>query len=235
MLHVIGSGFGRTGTLSLKAALETIGLGPCYHMQEVLKRPSHIGAWHDVGRGIAVDWERLFAGFASTVDFPASVVYRQLLDVYPEAKVVHTVRDPDRWYASTYETIYQARTLFPRWMVATVPVVRRYLEMSDALVWDGLFDGHFEDRDHAISVFERHTEEVRAVVPAEQLLEFRVADGWEPLCAFLDRPVPATAFPHVNDRAQMQRRLTAARIGSRALPVVAVGGSAALLWHRRGR
>lgn len=235
MLSVIGSGFGRTGTLSLKHALDQLGVGPCYHMQEVLKRPSHIRAWHDVGNDRPVDWHRLFADFSSTVDFPASVVYRDLLTAFPEAKVIHTVRDPERWYASTHETIYRARTMFPRWLVASVPIIRTWLEMSDALVWQGLFDGRFEDRDHAIAVYERHTAEVRAAVPADRLLVFEATQGWEPLCAFLDLPVPATTFPKVNDRAQMQRRLTAARLGSRAVPIVAGAGLGALAVAKRRR
>lgn len=226
MLEVIGSGFGRTGTLSLKHALEQLGLGPCYHMQEVLRRPSHIDAWHDAAFGRPVDWQRLFAPFGSAVDFPSSVRYEELLEAFPDAVVVHTVRDPQRWYDSTYETIYQARTMLAPWFVRSVRPAARWLEMGDALIWDGLFDGRFEDRDRAIEIYEQWNDTVRRTVPADRLLVFEVAQGWQPLCAFVGREVPETPFPHVNDRDQMLRRIGAARIATRAVPYVA--GAAAL-------
>lgn len=142
-VRVIGSGFGRTGTTSMKAALEQLGFGRCYHMQEVFKRPSHARAWGRWRPGSPPDIDRLFAGFGATVDFPASLMYVQLLHRFPEAKVVHTVRDPDRWYDSTAETIYRARDVFRSVPLRFVPPVRDLYEMLDAVIWDGLFHGRF--------------------------------------------------------------------------------------------
>lgn len=227
-MKVIGSGFGRTGTLSLKHALEELGFGPCYHMEEVLKNPAHVAVWHDASFGRPVDWPALFAPYGSAVDFPASVVYRDLLTVFPDAKVVHTVRDPDRWYESTLETIYQATTIAPEWMRRSVPAVRRWTEMVDRLVWDGIFEGRFEDRAFAIERYDAWTAEVVATVPAERLLVFEVSDGWGPLCDFLGVLQPDRGFPRVNDRDVMQRRFRVARTVTRAVPVVGVGLAAGI-------
>ncbi len=221
-MKVIGSGFGRTGTLSMKRALEDLGLGPCYHMEEVMRR-GHVGAWHRISQGTTPDWARTFAGFESSVDFPASVVYRELMEAFPDAKVVHTVRDPERWYASTLETIYYSRQILPAWLRTIAPPARHFAEMIDNMVWDGIFEGRFEDRPFAIARFEEWTAEVIAAVPPDRLLVFDVRDGWGPLCAFLDVPVPSHAFPRVNDRESMLRRIGVARTAIRAAPVVGAG------------
>jgi hypothetical protein len=205
-VKVIGSGFGRTGTLSMKVALEQLGFGPCYHMEEVVKRPKHIQLWHNVAYGKPVDWHALFQNFQATVDFPASVVYKELMEAFPEAKIVHTVRDPERWYDSTYETIYQANSLFPSWLRKVVPIVSHFTQMERRLIWLNLFEGNFEDRQRAIEIFHQHTEAVKSTVPADRLLIFNVNEGWEPLCQFLGVPVPDTPFPHVNGRDAMLRR-----------------------------
>jgi hypothetical protein len=232
-MRVIGAGFGRTGTLSLKRALEDLGFGPTYHMQEVMRRRGHVDAWLRYARTGEVDWDRLFAGFGSGVDFPVSCVWEELAAHLPDAKVVLTVRDPQRWWESTATTIYRAGTVFPGWMLRTVPVTRHFTEMVDRLVWQGLFDGRFLDRAHAIGVFERHVEHVRATCPPERLLVFEVADGWEPLCAFLGVPVPDHPFPRLNDAAAMRRLLTGVRWGTRALPVVGALGAGALARRTR--
>ena len=232
---MIGSGFGRTGTLSTKKALEELGFGPCDHMEEVLRSPRRVSMWHDRSVGRDVVWAELFDGFRSTVDFPASAVFEELLAAYPDAKVLHTIRDADRWYDSTYETIFQARTMLPALLRWAVPPVGRGVDMIDRLIWDGLFEGRFEDRERAIEIFEQHTAQVRRVVPAERLLVFSVADGWEPLCAFLDVPVPPTPFPRVNDRESMMRRFRVIRVVTRAVPVLAVAAAvaSAVWWFRR--
>lgn len=232
-VRVIGSGFGRTGTTSMKAALELLGFGRCYHMQEVFKRPSHARAWGQWRPGTLLDLDQLFAKFGAAVDFPASLIYDQLLDRFPHAKVVHTVRDPDRWYDSTAETIYRARDVFRSAPLRFIPQIRDLYEMLDFVIWDGLFDGRFEERDHAISVYQQWTRQVIATVPAERLLIFHVADGWEPLCGFLDVPVPDRPFPRVNDKAVFQQRLRAIRLASRTVPAAAGLGLILGGWHIR--
>lgn len=234
-MRVIGSGFGRTGTLSTKQALEELGFGPCYHMEEVFRQPTtHVPIWHAHARGEPVDWERLFDGYEAAVDFPASLVYRELLDVFPDAKVVHTVRDPDRWYDSTRETIYAARSIWPCWARTLIPPVRRAAEMVDGLIWDGLFEGRFEDRAFAIERYESWTDEVVATVPADRLLVFEVKNGWGPLCEFLDVLEPASPFPNVNDRESMLQRFAIARRVGRVAPIVgALAAAGAALGLRR--
>ncbi len=222
-MKVIGSGFGRTGTLSLKQALEDIGYRPCYHMEEVIQRPSHIRLWHQIANGQSVDWGDLFADFQATVDFPGSTVYKELLVAYPDAKVIHTIRDPEQWYDSTYETIYQARFIFPRWFQKLVPFIGQFLEMHEGLFWGTIFEGQFENRQRMIEIFHEHTEAVKGTVPTDRLLIFEVKEGWQPLCRFLDVPVPDRPFPHVNDKAAMQRRFQLIRIVLRVVPVALVG------------
>lgn len=231
-LLVIGTGFGRTGTLSLKIALERLGLGPTYHMQEALRRPSHLRRWVEYARTGAMDWDALFDGFRSTVDYPACLAWRELADRDPGAKVIHTVRDADRWWESTRTTIYQGRTVLPHWFRGLFRPAGDYGEVNEKLLWQGVFDGRFEDRDHATAVYRRHTEEVVTGLDAERLLVFEVADGWEPLCRFLGVPVPDEPFPHANDAVWIRRRLAVVRYGIRALPVVGVGVAA--LASRRG-
>lgn len=234
-LKVIGSGFGRTGTLSLKAALEILGFGPCYHMQEVVKRPSHIKKWQQIGRGKLVPWPSIFRHFQATVDYPASTFYRELLDAYPDAKVIHTVRDPERWYDSTAETIFRAMDGLPFWAYKLPWPMGHFIDLQEKLIWQRVFNGRFLDRPYALQRFHDYTEEVKQHVPPEKLLIFQVKDGWEPLCRFLDRPVPDVPFPHVNDRENILRLYKIVRLLLYGLPVV--GGTAVLtliyLWQKR--
>jgi hypothetical protein len=220
-LRVIGAGFGRTGTLSLKHALDELGFGPTYHMEEVFKHPFHIAKWCDYASSGAADWDDLFDGYSSGVDFPVSCAWRELVARYPESKVVLTVRDPDSWWTSTLSTIYRGRDMFPRWMRRVVPLTGRYFDMNEQLVWDGIFGGRFTDRDHAIAVYEQHARDVRTALSPERLLVFNVAEGWGPLCEFLDVAEPLTPFPRLNDAGSMRRRIMAVTVGSRALPIAA--------------
>ena len=209
-LKVIGAGFGRTGTVSLKAALEELGFGPCYHMIELLKHPAQIDQWEAASQGKAVDWDALLTGYQAIVDFPGCLYYKALMQRYPEAKVLLSVRDPDQWYDSTYHTIYQAKPgLGPMLMLLLrVPFsvrVRRFMRifrMADRVLWHNLFQDRFADRQHALAVYQRHIAEVKQVVPADRLLVYNVAEGWTPLCNFLEVAVPVgKPFPRLNDRA----------------------------------
>ena len=229
-MRVIGSGFGRTGTLSMKKALEILGFAPCYHMEEVFKSRQQTRYWTEIINDRPVDWSEMFQSFAATVDYPASIYYQELLAIFPDARVVHTVRDPQRWYDSTYETIYQADNLFPHWLQRLVPHVGRWHAVQEQLIWQGLFKGRFDRRAEAIAIFEAYTEAVRQTVPPEQLLVFNVKEGWEPLCKFLEVPVPAVPFPHVNDRAVMKRRFRIVQLANRLGPIVLLGIAAAAIY-----
>ena len=201
-MDVIGAGFGRTGTFSLKAALERLGFGPCAHMIPVLGQPELAQLFHKAAKGDRESMDQAFDGFRSTVDWPGTYFWRELVEQHPDAKVVLTVRDPEKWYDSAYETIYQAAS-------ATPPEgMEAAIAMSHATVWDGTFEGRFGDRDFAIGVFERHIEDVRRTVPADLLLEFEVAQGWGPLCTFLGAPVPEESFPRLNDTAAFKAMLS---------------------------
>ena len=201
-MDVIGAGFGRTGTLSLKAALEQIGLGPCMHMIPLLADAERATLFRKAAEGDTDSLDAAMEGCRSTVDWPGTYFWRELVERHPDAKVVLTVRDPQKWYDSAYRTIYRAATAPrpPEDMTAGI-------EMAHAVVWDGTFDGRFADRDFAIRVFLEHNEAVRRTVPADRLLEFEVAQGWEPLCAFLGRPVPDEPFPRLNDARAFEQMM----------------------------
>lgn len=198
-LMVIGAGFGRTGTMSLKVALEQLGLGRCYHMTELVKNPSHPELWAAAGRGEPVDWHRLYRRYRATVDWPGCLFYRELAASFPQAKVVLTVRDPDRWYDSVLSTLFSLKTATDDYLASQADADRPVI-FYDSRIWDEVFGGRFAERAHAIEVFQRHNAEVRASLPADRLLVYQVSEGWPPLCEFLQLPVPETGFPHLNDR-----------------------------------
>ncbi len=207
-LKVIGAGFGRTGTLSMKAALETLGYDKCHHMVEVLmpKDQTQLDYWDQVGKGEQPAWDKIFDGYQACVDFPSSVYWKELADTYPDAKVVLTVRDFESWYKSATNTIYAVGKKQPAW-TRLIPKPRKIDRMTRNIIWDGKFDGKFEDKAHAEKVWTQHIEDVKAYLPQERLLVFEVKDGWEPLCNFLGVPVPEGDFPRVNDTAQFQEMI----------------------------
>jgi hypothetical protein len=255
-LQVIGAGLGRTGTLSLHAALERLGFAPCEHMTNCFAHPERFALWLEAMRrkraGEPIDWRPLFAGYRATVDWPGAYFWRELIAAHPEARVILTVRDPQRWYDSARTTIYaaiQSRNATPaarvlyRLLTWANPRARQGFQVVQETVWDGTLAGRFEDRDAAIRIFEEHNRDVVATVPPERLLVFDVKEGWEPLCAFLGVPVPAgEPFPHVNDAIDFSRRQRDQyrHIARMLLPVLgaAAGGAAALtlaLRRRRAR
>eukprot|EP00953_Heterococcus_sp_UTEX-ZZ885_P005616 3497-Heterococcus_DN1.PRE.3 len=159
-MKVIGTGFARTGTMSLKAALEQLGYGPCYHMIEVINHKEHMATWLAAAKREKVDWVTFFDGWESCVDAPTCCVWRELLIAFPDALVLHHVLPPDRWYDSSYETIYKhGINLYPKWWQAVFPWSKQWTFMLDTLYWKGLFQGRFEDREFAINVFNKRTEE----------------------------------------------------------------------------
>lgn len=190
-LQVIGAGFGRTGTLSLQTALKRLGFDPCYHMVEVFPRgPGEFRKWEQVAEG-KPDWDSIFGNYKATVDFPACNYWRELADYYPQAKVILSLRDPEKWFQSTQDTIFA-----PHWI--------EYLPTSSAgKFMDGAvndyFDHRMHDREHLIACFNRHVAEVQAGIAPARLLTFEARQGWEPLCEFLGTPIPDEPYPHIND------------------------------------
>lgn len=195
-LAVIGSGFGRTGTMSLKNALEEIGFGPCHHMEEVFGNPCQVPHWQAVATGRSVDWHEVFAGYRAQVDWPGAHVWRELAATFPEAKVVHSVRPEASWWDSFSETIGKFFTTYPQ--MPLPPHVRAMADAGMEMIGRQTFGDAFTDRESALAAYRRRTEQVRAAIPPERLLVFDVAEGWEPLCRFLGVPIPEVPFPHRN-------------------------------------
>jgi hypothetical protein len=201
-LSVIGSGWGRTGTMSLKLALERLGFGPCYHMKEVFENlDTHVPIWDRAATGDRVDWDALFEGYSAAVDFPASSFYAELAERYPSAKVVHTARDPERWYRSFCDTIRHPLTeSAPEHLAAWGTMVRK------AIV-DRVFHGDINSKADVLDSYARHNEAVQRTIPAERLLVYDVSQGWEPLCAFLEVGVPDEPFPRTNSTEEWHERI----------------------------
>ena len=200
-LSVIGAGFPRTGTASLKVALEQLGFGKCYHMSEVFPRPDHYPLWADAVDGKPVDWDKIFEDFGATTDAPACLFYKQLADHYPKAKVILSQRDPDRWFDSTQSTILSDAIMGK---FRDMPPV--LLNMMHKLGWHPE-DPENHDKAKMIARLNAHNEEVKRIIPPERLLVFEASQGWEPLCAFLDLPVPDGPFPHVNSTDEFKKML----------------------------
>jgi hypothetical protein len=194
-LKIIGAGLGRTGTLSLKLALEHIGFGPCYHMTEIMSQArTRLPLWLDVVRG-APDWDAIFDGFVATVDYPTCTYWRELADKYPQARIVLSVRDASDWYDSVRQTIFSPANIESM----TKPPIDAF--MRGAVF--GPFVDKLDDREWMMDYFNRWNENVIASLPADRLLVHRAKDGWEPLCAFLGVPVPAEPYPRVNSKEMM--------------------------------
>jgi len=212
-MKVIGVGVGRTGTLSLKAALERLGFGPCFHMRNVLDHRERLPLWEAAADGSTVDWDAVFAGYESSVDWPGAAFWRELTAHYPDAKVILTVRDPERWYDSVRDTIYQlfgggTESPLADEALRRIPGIATMHAFNRKLVWDGPFlEGRFDDRDWATRAFLRHNAAVREEIPADRLLVFEVSEGWGPLCDFLGADLPDEEFPRLNDPAAFWGRV----------------------------
>ncbi len=198
-LNIIGAGFGRTGTNSLRLALNAIGAGPCYHMNEVRHNPGHKIMWSDIAFGNTPDWDKLFENYQSAVDWPATHYWDQLISRYPDAKVILTVRDPDAWFKSFSNTIYKSIHLPVEDDIPTEDLLHR--KMIYKIIAEDTFNGRAHERKAAIRVFNRRINEVQDAVHEDRLLIYRIKDGWEPLCKFLDVPVPDQPFPKTNTTA----------------------------------
>jgi len=225
-LKVIGAGFGRTGTTSMKEALELLGYQKCHHMREVMMNSRQVELFDRVSLGLDVDWDEVFEGFNAAVDWPSAARYKELMEKYPEAKVILTMRDAESWYESTKETIYAVSNSVPFIISLLVPRVRNNMAMVQRLVWQEVFDGRFENREHAIEVYNKSIEEVISHVPDDRLLVHSSKEGWEPLCAFLDKPIPDQPYPHSNESKVLRRVVTALKtinIFSWILVVVGLG------------
>ncbi len=200
-IKVIGAGYGRNGTLSLKHGLEKLGFAKCYHMMELDQSKDEDLAWLKLHRGEQVDLEKLFEGYQASVDWPSCNFWRQQMAAFPEAKVILSERDPEAWYASIMKTIYPSSTALRDHLEKQAdkdPLLERRCEMVFELIWDGLFEGRMTEKDHVIDVYLAHNQRVKDEVPADKLLVFESKLGWEPLCDLLELPVPDEPYPKTN-------------------------------------
>ena len=202
-LSVIGAGFGRTGTDSMREALNILGFGPCHHMSEVNRDDEQKRLWRALAKGGPPDWERLFAGYRSCVDFPSAWYWRDLVRTWPEAKVILTWRSPESWWESYRHTIapFASGDNDPE-------------TLGVALVGNQVFGGRPQDRDHVLAVYEAHVADVKATVPEDRLLVHALGDGWEPLCAHLGVPIPDCPYPKRNSAAEFTARVEQHRDGA---------------------
>src|SRR5205823_1279734 len=200
-LRVIGAGLGRTGTHSLKLALEQLLDGPCYHMLEVFQHPEHIPLWHAAAKGTMPDWDELFADYVAVVDWPAASFWREISEANPDGVVLLSTRNSaDDWWTSADNTIFRIARQGPppgggAWHAMWEEIARNR------------FTRQLEDRDAAIAAYERHNADVRVSLPSDRLVDWQPGDGWEPICEVLDLPVPDQPFPHVNTTADFRAML----------------------------
>lgn len=215
-LQVIGTGLARTGTMSLKVALEQLLSGNCFHVIEWLKDPQRTTILKKGYKKNEIDWSAFYEGFASAVDYPTCLFYQQLLEINPDLKVIHTVRDFDSWYASVKETVYRGkpksaqdifRMIKNMMLSADFRRVAPVFMLNDKLIWQGQFESRFEDKEFMREKYRQHEEEVKKTVKEEHLLIYNIKDGWEPLCEFLHVPAPKTVFPKSNERQEFNRKM----------------------------
>ncbi len=213
-LQVIGAGLGRTGTKTLQTALIELGFGPCHHMTEVFDNPETMAFWYRAAQGEAVDWDDIFAHYRASVDWPSAHFYKQLADRYPDAKVILSKRDPERWADSMAETILKAMT-----QMASIPREdpNNPRQFSQFIVGRDTF-GYDYSRANIIAAFERHNAEVVATIAPERLLVFDPSQGWAPLCAFLGVAVPDSEFPRTNSREEFWGRIMTMDAAAEGMP-----------------
>lgn len=199
-VRVVGSGLGRTGTLSLKHALEQLLGAPCYHMMECFAHPDHASRWHGAVRGETTDWPDLLSGYAATADWPGAACWKEMAAAFPDAIILHSERPADAWFASADRTIFE---MFKS-IEASAPPDDDWSQMIRAIFTER-FTPDFLDRDAAMAAVDRWNADVRATADPGRLVIWQTGDGWEPICAALGLAVPEEPFPHVNSTEEFRR------------------------------
>ncbi|HUB85830.1 MAG TPA: sulfotransferase [Rhizomicrobium sp.] len=199
-LQVVGAGFGRTGTVSLKLALEMLGYAPCHHMSEVFQHQEQVPHWDRAAMGEKMNWDDIFAPYRASCDWPSCAFYKELATYYPQAKVILTLRDPKSWYKSVSDTIMPAMRKPEPGKPAPLPGI-----FAPLLIGEKTFGNDFSEA-HMIDVFNRHNDEVKRTIPADRLLVFQATEGWGPLCEFLGKPVPDAPYPKANSTDEFLAR-----------------------------
>lgn len=223
-LKIIGAGFGRTGTLSTQFALNELGYS-CYHMKEIQKKANkkHLDFWVKVAESSANtqhDWNEIFHAYSATIDYPSSCVWKELMEANLDAKVLLTLHPggPEAWYKSTTDTIYGISKMWEGKLLSFfIPSFKKMAIMTSKLIWGRFLEGTMDSKQDAINRYNEHIVEVRNQVPSDKLLIYSVDQGWEPLCAFLEKEIPKTAFPKVNDKKEMKKMISLLSIVIRSL------------------
>lgn len=228
-LQILAVGLPRTGSSSLKQALIDLGFGGCMHMDELFNQPKLVDLWIELYETGKTDTETLFSGYQSSTDFPGALLYKELLAVYPDLKIIINNRDAESWYKSMINTVHdvvphteedkavlkkKGEDIHPRFLG-----IAKTLELVEAYLFEKYFGGDFLDKEKTIARYNEHTDRVRAEVPASQLFEFDVKDGWDPLCEFLDVPVPTEDFPFKNKTKDFQEQVGGMIKGGGALKI----------------
>jgi hypothetical protein len=198
-LRIVGAGLGRTGTTSLKQALELLLGGVCHHMTEVASQENGPGVWADAFEGRQQDWAAVMAPYVASVDWPSSPFWAELAETFPDAPILLSVRDPDSWYESAKNTI--------------IPALASQEDADHESDWTRMrrgmtrsFTPHWPEPAAMKAAFVAHNDHVRATAPPGRLVEWTASDGWEPICAALDLPIPTEPFPHSNSSAEFRSR-----------------------------
>ncbi len=200
-IQLIGAGLGRTGTMSLKLALEQLLGGTCHHMMEVWGHPDEIDVWDDAMHDRPVDWHALLEDYSAIVDYPGAAVWRELAEAYPDVPVLLSTRSSAQvWYDSADATIFQTSQWEPDNDAAS-----RQLAMI-ATLFERSIGVPLDDATAVMAAYEAHNAAVRAAIPADRLFEYQPGDGWAPLCAALALPEPDEPFPHTNTREEFRKR-----------------------------
>ena len=209
-MQLVGAAFGRTGTKSLKAALEMLGLDPCHHMYEVRVGPGQLAHWQRAARGEAMDWAEVFKDYQACVDWPSARYWREIAATFPEAKVLLTVRDPDSWFDSVQRTILP---LMRNHENLDTEIRRQRMAMAYDVIVRQTFDERMDDREHATRIYRDYMDDVKRSVDPGRLIVYEIGSGWEPLCAGLGMPVPDKPFPKTNTSEQFVRSHLSANPG----------------------
>jgi hypothetical protein len=210
---VICAGFGRTGTSSLKGALEHLLGGPCFHFEELFKHAQQRRAWAALAQGgPEPDWHTLYEGYQAVVDFPSCAYWEELARAFPDALILLSVREPDSW-ARSWMGLWRYLKFFR--LLRFLPFVRDIVVVLDRVIAERTFGGRM-DRDGLIAAFRTHNAQVQATISPGRLLVYRVQEGWGPLCEALGVPVPDVPFPRHNPgNAPLIRRMVARLLGGR--------------------
>lgn len=215
-IKIIGAGFPRTGTTTLKESLERLGYKKAYHMKELLVHPENLHYWLSLKETGSTKWDELYNGYQATVDFPCYPWYKEHMKRYPEAKVILTVRPFEKWYSSVYSTVYKAG---PQTVSQKITMMSKLLfnprlrsvikcvKLAKGTIFAEHFQGKFEDKAFAEKMYNQHIDDVKAYVPADKLLVYDVSEGWGPLCRFLGVPEPNEPIPHLNKKENFKEML----------------------------